>query len=274
MARYQLPGLAVGVIENGKVTYVRTAGELSAGQGRPVTPETLFKIGSNSKAMTTALLARLVQAGKLHWDDPVTKFLPRLRMFDPWVTRHLLIRDLLVHNSGLREGAGDLMLWPEPNRYTRADIIAGLAYLKPEASFRSEYAYDNNLYIVAGEVAAAAGGAPYEDLLRREVLAPLGLTRCRVGGSDGEDDDNVALPHTRANGRNVADRCGYGPISTAHLCSRRRCELQSERHVVLGAELARTGPVPEGLAGGEPAHGVMDSTHTNADLAAAAGMGP
>ncbi len=78
MARYQLPGLAVGVIENGKVTYVRTAGELSAGLGQPVTPDTLFEIGSNSKAMTTALLARLVQAGRLRWDDPVIKFLPQL----------------------------------------------------------------------------------------------------------------------------------------------------------------------------------------------------
>ena len=179
----------------------------------PITPDTLFQIGSNSKAMTTALLARLVQAGKLHWDDPVIKFLPQLRMFDPWVTRHLLVRDLLVHNSGLREGAGDLMLWPEPNRYTRADIIAGLAYLKPQASFRSEYAYDNNLYIVAGEVAAAAGGAPYEELVRREVFAPLALKRCRVGASTVEDDGNVALPHTRANGRNVLIDTGAAPAA-------------------------------------------------------------
>ncbi len=203
MARYQLPGLAVGVIEDGKVTYTRTAGELSAGMGQPVTAETLFQVGSNTKAMTTALLARLVQGGKLHWDDPVVKFLPNLRMYDPWVTRHLLVRDLLVHNSGLREGAGDLMLWPEPNRYTRADIIAGLAYLKPQASFRSEYAYDNILYIVAGEVAAAAGGAPYEELMRREVFEPLALKRCRVGEPNRDETSNVALPHTRANGHNV-----------------------------------------------------------------------
>ncbi len=124
-----------------------------------MTPDTLFKIASNSKAMTTALLARLVAPHKLDWDDPVVKYLPTFRMNDPWVTRNMLVRDLLVHNSGLREGAGDLMLWPEPNRFTRDDIIAGLAYLKPQASFRSGYAYDNLLYVVAGQVAAAAGGA-------------------------------------------------------------------------------------------------------------------
>src|SRR3546814_10328965 len=116
----------------------------------------------NSKAMTTGLLARLVDAGKLEWTDPVTRYLPDFRMFDPWVTREIQVRDLLIHNSGLGAGAGDLMLWPGPNHFTRADVIHGLRYLEPVYSFRSRYAYDNTLYIVAGEVAAAAGGAPYE----------------------------------------------------------------------------------------------------------------
>jgi len=204
MARYHLPGLALGVIEDGKVTYVRTDGELVAGSGHKVTPDTLFKIASNSKAMTTALLARLVQAGKLSWDDPATKYLRQLRMADPWVTQNLLVRDLLVHNIGLREGAGDLMLWPDPNRFTRADIIAGLAYLKPQTSFRSGYAYDNLMYVVAGEVAAAAGGASYESLMRSEVFEPLGLSRCQVGQWRRDDVANVAQPHMRKDGHNVA----------------------------------------------------------------------
>jgi CubicO group peptidase (beta-lactamase class C family) len=204
MARYHLPGLALGVISDGKVTYVRTEGELVAGSGRKVTPDSLFKIASNSKAMTTTLLARLVQAGKLNWDDPATRYLPQLRMADPWVTQNLLVRDLLVHNIGLREGAGDLMLWPEPNHFTRADIIAGLAYLKPQTSFRSGYAYDNLMYVVAGEVAAAAGGASYESLMRREVFEPLGLSRCQVGQWRRDDVANVAQPHMRKDGRNIA----------------------------------------------------------------------
>src|SRR3546814_8096844 len=97
-----------------------------------------------------------------------SRYLPDFRMFDPWVTREMQVRDLLIHNSGLGAGAGDLMLWPGPNHFTRADVIHGLRYLKPVYSFRSRYAYDNTLYIVAGEVAAAAGGAPYETLVRRE----------------------------------------------------------------------------------------------------------
>jgi len=226
MARYQLPGLAIGVIEDGKVVYARAAGELVAGSGNPVTPDTLFKIGSNSKAMTTALLARLVAAKKLGWDDAVTAHLPALRMYDPWVTRNLLVRDLLVHNSGLREGAGDLMLWPEPNAFTRADIIHGLAFLKPQIAFRSGYAYDNLLYVVAGEVAAAAGGASYEELLRREVFTPLGLG-CRIGAWKSADAPNAAQPHMRKDGHNVAINTDGDsvPATTAAPAGGVRCSL-------------------------------------------------
>jgi CubicO group peptidase (beta-lactamase class C family) len=206
MTRYKLPGLAVGVVEDGKVVYTRTAGELVAGEGRKIDTRTLFKIASNSKAMTTATLASLVDAGKLRWDDPVVKYLPQFRMHDAWVGRQMQVRDLLIHNSGLRAGAGDLMLWPEPNTFTRADIIHGLAYLKPQHSFRSRYDYDNLLYIVAGEVAAAAGGAPYEKLVRREVFTPLGMDRCQVGEWHRDAIGNVAQPHMQQGERNVPVR--------------------------------------------------------------------
>lgn len=213
MAHYHLPGLAVGVIEDGRVVYARTAGELAAGGGEPVDRRTLFKIASNSKAMTASVLARLVDAGKLRWDDPVTRHLPQFRMSDPWVTGHMQVRDLLVHNSGLAEGAGDLMLWPEPNAFTREDVIRGLAFLEPEYGFRSGYAYDNLLYVVAGEVAAAAGGASYEELTRREVFEPLGLG-CRVGEWRSVEVDNVAQPHRRLGAANVVVRAD-GPVVPA-----------------------------------------------------------
>jgi microsomal dipeptidase-like Zn-dependent dipeptidase len=201
---YHLPGLALGVIEDGEVTYTRTTGELVSGGGQRVDADTLFKVASNTKAMTTGLLARLVDAGKLRWDDPVVKYLPRFRMSEPWITREMRVRDLLIHNSGLREGAGDLMLWPEPNHFTRADIIAGLQHLKPQHSFRSRYDYDNLMYVVAGEVAAAAGGASYEELLRREVFGAVGMKRCQVGEFDLASVGNVAQPHLWEGDRNLA----------------------------------------------------------------------
>jgi CubicO group peptidase (beta-lactamase class C family) len=171
-SRYRLPGLALGVVRNGEVIYTRTAGDTK-----------IFRIASNSKAMTTGVLARLVDQGKLRWDDPVTRYLPQFRLYDPWVTSQMQVRDLLLHNTGLPEGAGDLMFWPEPNLFTRADVIAGLAHLKPSHSFRSHYDYDNTMYVVAGEVAGAAAGTSYEALVRRELFEPLQMNQCQIGDS-------------------------------------------------------------------------------------------
>lgn len=201
--RYDLPGMAVGIIDQGQVVFARGYGETVAGSGQGIDPDSVFKIASNNKAMTVALLGRLVDQGKLQWSDRVITHLPNFRMSDPWVGANIQVRDLLIHNSGLGLGAGDLMLWPEPNDFTRADLLAGLAHLQLESSFRSTYAYDNLLYIVAGELAAAAGGDSYEALLRREVFEPLGLTRCRVGEFRRDEVGNLAQPHRRGAHGNV-----------------------------------------------------------------------
>jgi CubicO group peptidase (beta-lactamase class C family) len=212
VAQYHLPGIAVGVIEDGKIVYTRTVGNLES--GKPIDTDTLFEIASNSKAMTATLLARLVEDGKLHWDDPVTRYLPSFRMYDPWVTANMQVGDLLVHHSGLPEGAGDLMLWPEPNDFTPQDVVQGLRYLKPGYSFRAGYGYDNTLYIVAGQVAAAAGGAPYPTLMRREVFQPLGMSRCQIGTWNRDQVGDVASPHMWRDGRFV-EVATSGPIVSA-----------------------------------------------------------
>jgi CubicO group peptidase (beta-lactamase class C family) len=214
IARYQLPGIAVGVIENGKVVYARGYGETVYTSGDPITHQTLFKIASNSKAMTAALLARLVQQGKLRWDDPVVRYVPEFAMHDAWVTAHMTINDLLIHNSGLPEGGGDLMLWPEPNQFSRDDIVRGLRYIKPAYGFRAGYAYDNLLYVVAGKVAEAVGGAAYETLLQREVLQPLGLRGCKVGAFALAEAGSVAQPHGRDGNKIVLTRPDAAQVPT------------------------------------------------------------
>lgn len=201
IARYRLPGLAVGVIEHGQVAWKHTYGDLPS--GAPMNADTLFELGSTTKAMTVTLLARLAQAGKLHWSAPVTRYLPGFRMYDPWVTGHMQVADLLEHHSGLHGFAGDLMLWPHPSRFTPEDVVHALRYLKPAYGFRAGYAYDNVLYVTAGEVAAAAGGAPYAQLLRREVFQPLGMRRCQIGTWNRDEVGNVARPHVRRDGRFV-----------------------------------------------------------------------
>ncbi|WP_217538227.1 serine hydrolase domain-containing protein [Stenotrophomonas sp. GbtcB23] len=225
---HHLPGIAMAVVDNGQVVFTGTRGERRAGSGEPIDADTLFKIASNSKAMTAAVLARLVDRGLLAWDDPVTKFLPQFRMHDPWVTQHMQVRDLLIHNSGLGLGAGDLMLWPEPNAFTRTDIIAGLEHLKPVTSFRSGYAYDNLMYVVAGEVAAAAGGKPYDQLLREEVFIPLGMTRCQAGTWSVAKVGNVAQPHARRGSGNVVVNADsdVAPDLTSMAAGGIRCSLR------------------------------------------------
>ena len=248
--RYDLPGIAVGVVVDGEVAYRGTRGELVADSGRGIDAQTLFKIASNTKAMTAGVLARLVDAGKLKWDDPVVKHLPDFAMHDAWVTREMQVRDLLIHNSGLGAGAGDLMLWPEPNLFTRADVIRGLRHLKPVYSFRSRYAYDNSLYIVAGEVAAAAGGKPYDTLVRDELFAPLGMTRCQVGAWDRDAVGNVAQPHARRDGRNVVVRADAERIPDVPMMAAGgiRCSLDD----MLAWTQVWLQPERHGLVGGKP----------------------
>ncbi len=221
-----LPGLAMAVVENGQVVYRHAEGK--RGDGGRIDEDTLFKIASNSKAMTAALLARLVQQGTLRWDDPVQRHLPGFRMHDAWVGQQMQVRDLLIHNSGLGLGAGDLMLWPEPNTFSRADIIAGLAHLKPVSSFRSRYAYDNLMYVVAGEVAAAAAGKPYDQLMREQVFEPLGMARCQVGAWSVERVGNVAQPHAwRGDRHEVVNADGaISPDLTSMAAGGIRCSLR------------------------------------------------
>jgi len=147
------PGASIAVVKDGRVLFAKGYGVRTLGDTARVDPHTLFQIASNTKAFTTAALAILADEGKLAWDDPVTRFLPGFQLYDSYVTREFTVRDLVTHRSGLGLGAGDL-LWFHSN-YSRAEIAARIRFAKPVASFRSQYAYDNVLYIVRGELVAA-----------------------------------------------------------------------------------------------------------------------
>ncbi len=110
-----VPGMAISIVENGKVTLAKGYGVKKLGSPDPVGADTIFPTGSTGKAFTAADLAVLVDQGKIGWDDKVIDHLPGFQMFDPWVTREMTIRDLLVHRSGLGLGAGDLLFVPRSN---------------------------------------------------------------------------------------------------------------------------------------------------------------
>jgi CubicO group peptidase (beta-lactamase class C family) len=192
---FRVPGMAIGIVRNGEVVHLKGYGRRDIGKPGAVDPHTIFKIASNSKAFTTAALAMLVDEGKIAWDSRVTGLLPEFRMHDPDVTREITIRDLLTHRSGLGLGAGDLMLWPSPNHFTRDDIVRALRYFSPVHNFRSKYTYDNTLYIVAGEIIAEVSGQSYETFIDRRIMKPLGLKSCFAGPIPPEAMKNAAKPH-------------------------------------------------------------------------------
>jgi CubicO group peptidase (beta-lactamase class C family) len=200
MKAFDVPGMAIGIVKDGHLVYSKGFGTRELGKNSPVTPDTLFQIGSNTKAFTAAALAILVDEGRIHWDDKVIDYLPQFRMFDPYVTREFTIRDLLSHRSGLGLGAGDLMFYPETD-FTRADIIHGLRYLKPASSFRSHYDYDNSLYMVAGEIIPAVTGKSWEDFVEQRILQPLQMSSCVATFDRIKDRTRFAEPHDEIDGK-------------------------------------------------------------------------
>ena len=200
MKTFEVPGMAVAVVKDGRVVVAKGYGVRKLGESAPVDARTLFGIASNTKAFTATALGILVDEGKIRWDARVIDYLPSFQLSDPYVTREMTVRDLLVHRSGLGLGAGDLLWWP-PSTYNRREIAARLRYLPLATSFRSAYAYDNVLYLVAGEVIETVSGQPWEDFVQSRILAKVGMTSSNVRHSAALAGGNVAATHARVEGK-------------------------------------------------------------------------
>ncbi|HVF38503.1 MAG TPA: serine hydrolase [Gemmatimonadaceae bacterium] len=199
MKEFQVPGIGLAIVKDGRVVLAKGYGVRSLGKASPVDSRTRFGIASNTKIFTATALGMLVEEGKLEWDTPVIRYLPGFAMYDPFVTREITIRDLLVHRSGLGLGAGDLLWWPE-STYDRKEIVRRLRFIPPSTSFRNAYAYDNVLYTVAGEVIEAVTGKSWEDFVSARILTPVGMSGSNVRHSDAGADDNLAGTHAEVEG--------------------------------------------------------------------------
>lgn len=197
---FQVPGAALAIVKDGKVLLAGGYGVRKLGDPTPVDGKTLFGIASNTKVFTASALGLLIEEGKIaSWDAPVVDYLPDFMMYDPYVTREMTIRDLLVHRSGLGLGAGDLLWWPGSD-YTRKELIKRLRYIKPATSFRSAYAYDNVLYQVAGELIERVTGMSWEDFVAGRILAKVGMTGSTVRHSSAAAGGNTAATHALVEG--------------------------------------------------------------------------
>ena len=199
MTAFEVPGLALAIVRNGQVVVARGYGVRQIEHSDPVDEHTRFGIASNTKAFTATALALLVEEERLDWDAPVIRYLPWFQMWDPWVTREITVRDLLVHRSGLGLGQGDLLGWPPSDR-TREEIVRAIRWLKPATSFRSAYAYDNVLYHVAALVIESVSGLTWEEFVSTRIIEPLEMSDTRVSRASTREGGNVATPHARVEG--------------------------------------------------------------------------
>ncbi|HET7317429.1 MAG TPA: serine hydrolase domain-containing protein, partial [Sphingomicrobium sp.] len=194
-----VPGVTIAIVENGKVTLAHGWGVRDITTNKPVDADTIFFTGSTGKAFTNAALATLVDAGKLKWDDKVIDHMPDFRMWDPWVTREMTVRDLLVHRSGLGLGEGDLLFLPN-STLSRKETVHRIRYLKPATSFRSGYAYDNILYMAAGQLIEEVSGETWERYIHDHVFGPVGMVNSTDTDPEFQANPNHARPHSRNSG--------------------------------------------------------------------------
>jgi CubicO group peptidase (beta-lactamase class C family) len=216
---WNVPGLAVAVVKDDSVVFIRGYGVRDLGRPERVDENTVFELTSATKSFTASAIGILVGEGKLGWDDPVAKHLPNFRLHDPYLTRELTIRDLLAHRTGL---IYDSSVRDGP--FTRAQLVQKLAYMKPRHSFRSGFSYNHIPYVAVAEILERTTGQSWDDFVAERIFAPLGMPRTNTTIQAAMSSGNSGTPHEVVDGEmrpvEWIDRDNVGPAlslnSTAH----------------------------------------------------------
>lgn len=208
LGEWKIPGVSVAIVKNGKVVFIKGYGVKELGSTDKVDANTLFMIGSNTKAFTATALALLEADKKLSLDDKVQRWLPSFRLYDPWVAKEANLRDLLCHRLGFETFQGDFMYFDSD--LSKEEVFAKFAQLKPEHSFRSTWGYTNAAFGVAGEVIEKASGKSWDLFLKERIFDPLGMKDTRALSGDIKKSSNKATAHTLVNG--VLTKIPYGNI--------------------------------------------------------------
>ncbi len=198
---WDLPGMAIGIVKDGELIFSKGYGVLEVGKAGTPDENTLFAIASNTKAFTASMLAMLVQEGKISWNDPVRMYLPWFEVYDPWVSSHANIRDLLSHRIGLGTFSGDVV-WYKSD-LTAREIIDAAKHLPKAFDFRNGYGYSNLMYLAAGMVIEEVTGKSWVENIQERILDPLGMDRTIVSPADLALKGNFATPHARRGDKNL-----------------------------------------------------------------------
>jgi len=208
LTQLNVPGAAVGVIQNGKIVLAKGYGVRDQ-SGKPVTARTLFALGSVTKSFTAAVVASVIDQGKLEWDKPVREYVPWFRMYDPVATDLITVRDMLTHRSGLPRH--DFIRFS--TYLTREELVRRIRFLEPNRTFRDVYQYNNLMFVTAGFVAGELAGSTWEDMVRDRLFVPIGMSRSNTSSKDMQRSDDFAKPHS--GGREVEfynyQQFGVGP---------------------------------------------------------------
>lgn len=208
MRQWQIPGVAVCVVKDGKTVVMKGYGVKEVGTNDKVDENTLFMIGSNTKAFTGTALAMLQEEKKLSLDDPVKKWLPDFTLYDPWVAKEANLRDLLCHRLGFETFQGDFMFFDSD--LTTQQAREKFGKVKPLYSFRSRWGYTNAAFMTAGEVVPKASGKTWAEYLNEKIFQPLGMTRTLALSKDITSATNRASAHTVTAG--TLKKIAYGNI--------------------------------------------------------------
>src|SRR5450432_3156255 len=195
MKDWKVPGLAIAVVLDNKVILLKGYGYRDLEKQKPVTPKTLFAIGSITKSFTVTALGMEMDEGKIDWDKPVRDYLPAFKMYDPVLTEQMMIRDLITHRSGLPRHD---MVWYSSD-FSREDIIGRLRYLEPNKPLRSTFQYNNLMFMTAGYIAGLLNNTTWEDTIRERILSPLGMKETNFSLKDSQSSPYFALPYRKGN---------------------------------------------------------------------------
>lgn len=211
MAEWEIPGLAVAVIKEGEIVFIKGYGINKLGEEQNVDTRTMFMIGSTTKAMTAVALAMLVDEGKITWDDKIMQHMPEFQLYDPYVTRELTVLDLLTHRAGI--GNTDLLWLTE---FDSDEVLYQMRYAKPAYSFRAGYTYQNLMWAAAGKLVEKLSNKSWEAFMQERIFDPLGMDRSIAISEDLESHANYVSPHYKIDGEiQVIERINATKIAPA-----------------------------------------------------------
>ena len=194
MQTWKIPGMSIGIVKDGKIIMAKGFGVKKLNVPDKVNAETLFMIGSNTKAFTATCLSLLADQGKLSLDDKVTKYFMSFKMKDSTLTDKVIIRDLLSHRLGFETFQGDFVHWK--SNLSRRDVIAQLGKMETPYPFRTKWGYCNAGFLTAGEIVSKVVFQPWERFVREQIFNPLGMNRTIALSVELPVMDNIAAPHT------------------------------------------------------------------------------